>query len=249
MRDKRMNLNLLVAVSAYAGDYDQVEAFLPVYLHHGAKVVILSPEDKPILSVSNPDVLCLTAGEACWAGPKAIARQIKFLEVLSAFPHEYFLFNDADSFCLAPNLPGYIREDVVWSNEVVDTNPGPSYLPKLAMQPPYFFSKRALKAMLAVKNNLPTSYYGESKTPEGWPMPVPTDCPDHLMLQLSHACGHKSFFHGASFETVSPRGLEIMAELVREHGRIFIHSVKSKAVFGRLMHERKECLRTHPEFR
>lgn len=239
--------NILVAVSAYAGDQHQVENNLSVYLHHGFKVMVLSPADAPIINLSDPAVICMSAGRACWAGKEALNRHIKFMEILADTRYEYFLFNDADSFCLAEQLPAYLSEDVIWSNEVRDTNPGASMLPKIAMQPPYFFSRRALAGMLATKDHLPTSYYGEQKTPEGWPLPIPTECPDHLMLQLAHGSGfaHKSFFTGASFETASGIGQETMAALVRQRGFVFLHSIKEKHVLERLKMERKEYLRTH----
>lgn len=246
------NPDTLVAVSAYSGDVHQIEQNLELYKHHGCRVVILSPEDGAITGVSDPEILCLMAGKRCWAGPAAIDRQLRFLELLSHFPHGYFLFHDADSICLSPQLPRYLYEhDMVWSNEVTDTNPGASLLPKIAMQPPYFFSKRALRGMLNCKDNLPTSYYGEVTPLENGRLPIPTECPDHLMLQLAHGSGygHFNYHHGASFETASDVGLLTMSGLVREHGRVLIHSVKTKQVLDRLTNDRKEFLRTHPDER
>jgi hypothetical protein len=249
---KLNNPDTLVAISAYAGDVHQVENNLPFYKHHGCKVVVLSPEDAPITAVSDPNVICMTVGKRCWAGRAAIERQIKFMELLSHFPHGYFLFNDSDSLCISAQIPKYVYEqDTVWSNEVLDTNPGASMLPKIAMQPPYFFSKRALRAMLDIKDNLPTSYYGEVSPMEDGRLPIPTECPDHLMLQLAHGSGfgHASFHHGASFETASDIGMSTMSELVRNHGRVLLHSVKTAKVLHKLVADRREFLRTHPEFR
>jgi hypothetical protein len=232
------NINTLVAVSAYAGDSHQVKNNMPTYLHHKCPVLIMSPEDAPIERMDG--AMCMVGGLRCWAGQKALDRQIKFLEILLHFPYEHYLFHDADSICLSPEIPAYLyEEDTIWSNEVLDTNPGLSMLPKIAMQPPYFFSRRALRGMLACKGNLPTSYYGDQKTPEGWPLPIPTECPDHLMLQLAHGSGfgHKNFLTGASFETASPHGLETMVGLVRHHGRVLVHSVKTKLVLDRLLQE------------
>lgn len=225
------NPDTLVVVSAYAGDVHQVEHNLPYYLHHECPVVIMSPTDAPIKACSDKRVICLNDGLKGWTGPQTLQRHLRFLKLMLKFPHEHFLFNDSDSLCLDPQLPAYLYDwpDTIWSNEVRDTNPAPSMLPKLALQPPYFMSRKSIEAMLLASKNLPTSYYGEVKSPEGWPLPFPTECIDHYVLQL--ACGtglpHQSFFHGASFETDSPHGLATMLDLVRNHGRILIHSVKS----------------------
>jgi hypothetical protein len=233
-----MNPDTLVAVSAYAGDKNQVEHNLPVYIHHECPVLILSPEDAPITEVSHPLVVCRSAGLKGWIGPQTLERQRKFLEILLEYPFGHFLFNDADSMCLSPEIPKYLYEspDTIWSNEVVDTNPAPSFLPKIALQPPYFLSRKSIEGMLKCVNNLPISYYGEPQSPEGWPLPFPTECIDHWMLQVAHGSGfpHMNFFTGASFETKSKHGITIMSDLVRGHGKVLIHSVKTADVINRL---------------
>ena len=50
-----MNDNTLVAVSAYAGDLNQVQNNMPLYRHHQCPVVILSPSDAPITAVAGAD--------------------------------------------------------------------------------------------------------------------------------------------------------------------------------------------------
>ena len=241
-----MNVNnpdTLVAVSAYAGDKHQVENNLPLYLHHGCPVLILSPDDAPITSISDARVHCQWFGKAGWIGKHTLERHLLFLRALLTFPHKHFLFHDADSICLSPQIPKYLYDepDTIWSNEVLDTNPGPSLLPKLALQPPYFLSRRNIAAQLDATRNLPTSYYGEVGPSEGGKLPVPTECIDHFVLQLAHgtAFPHRSYPDGASFETASLHGLETMAGLVRDHGRIFLHSVKTKAVLDRLRVEHR----------
>jgi len=242
------NPDTLVAVSAYAGDQQQVENNLPYYLHHGCPVVILSPADAPITKVADSRVHCQWAGEKGWIGPQTLERQRKFLEMLLVFPQKYFLFNDADSVCLAQRLPRYLYDhpDMLWSNEVLDTNPAPSLLPKIALQPPYFMSRKVIMGMLGTADNLPTSYTGVS--PEGWTMPFPTNCIDHYMLQLICGSGyaHFNFHSGASFETTSQHGLETMADLVRIYGRDMIHQIKTKPVLDRLVNEHVTYLRGLP---
>jgi hypothetical protein len=242
------NPDTLVAVSAYSGDQDQVENNLYHYMHHGCPVVILSPADAPITKVADSRVHCQWAGEKGWIGPQTLVRQRLFLEMLLKFPQKYFLLNDADSVCLSSILPRYLYQhpDMIWSNEVLDTNPSPSLLPKLALQPPYFFSRKAVKGMLAMADNLPTSYTGTS--PDGWTLPFPTECIDHYMLQLAIGSGfpHFNFHTGASFETTSQHGLETMAELVRHHGRDMIHQIKTKPVLDRLVREHEGYIRSLP---
>lgn len=220
---------LLVAISAYAGDQAQVDANLPVYQHHGVAVLVLSPEDAPITQLTgNPQgVYYNYAGYAQWAGPESLIRHKKFLQILLAAPYERYLFHDADSVCLSRLLPEYLWEsDVLWSNEVPDTNTAPSQLPKIAMQPPYVFSRRILKLLVSFADKPATSYTSDA-TRDGFPLP--TGCIDHYMLQIAHAAGveHRTFPDGASWETTSEIGLREMARKVREDGTIFVHQVKS----------------------
>jgi len=240
-----MNPDTLVAVSAYAGDVHQVEHNLPIYLHHGCPVVILSPADAPI-RIDRLGVTCLSDGLKGWAGPQTLDRQRKFLELLLKFPHGHFLFHDADSICLSPKLPKYCYEspDTIWSNEVMDTNPAPSMLPKIAMQPPYFLSRKSIRAML---EGTPATSYFTRENPADWPLPFPTECIDHYMLQLTYGAKipHLSFFTGASFETATERGFAEMSKLVRNHGRVMIHSVKTASVLHQLLLDHRGFINGH----
>jgi hypothetical protein len=246
-----MNPRTLVCVSAYAGDEEQVRNNMPVYIHHKCPVVIFSPSDAPIYEMLG--ATCLIGGLKGWTGPQTLRRHVRFLELMLAFPFDHYLFNDSDSFCLSPEFPRYLYDDPnsAWSNEVTDTNPGPSRLPKIAMQPPYFFSRAVLEGLLKADKNPPTSYYGDVGPSAGGLLPVPTECIDHYHMQLvmGSGFGHKTFFHGASFETGTPNGLNTMSELVRNHGRVLVHSVKTKPILDRLRADRKEYLRTHPDER
>jgi hypothetical protein len=236
-----MNDNTLVVVCAYAGDIQQVRNNMPVYQHHKCPVVVMSPTDAPINNEWGNGVSVTHDGLKGWIGPQTLERQRQMMERMLTFPHEYFLVNDADSICLSPEIPAYLYADphMVWSNEVQDTNPGESLLVKIALQPPYFFSRRVIEGMLrCAATGLPTSYIS-GRTPEGWPLPHPTQCIDHWMLQV--ACGsgfpHFNFHTGASFETQSSHGLETMATLVRQHGRVLLHSIKKADVVTRLIRE------------
>lgn len=232
-----MNEDTIVFVSAYAGDLHQVEALLPCYFHHQCPVVILSPADKPITSVSDSRAHCQWMGEAEWAGPKSLIRHRLFLNAMLQFPHSWFLMHDADSVCLSPELPAYLyHEKSAWSNEVPDLNTGTSLLRKVAVQPPYFFHRDVLRAILAQADNPPVSYYGEITGD-----PIVTQCIDHYHHQLSAGCGYaqRSFPDGASWETSSELGLREMARRVREDGTVFVHQVKSAAVLVHLLGSRE----------
>lgn len=236
-----MNPDTLVVVSAYAGDLKQVENNMPLYRHHKCPVLVLSPSDAPITEVSGAHH-CAWLGLKGWIGKHTLERQRLFFEAMLNTNKRYFLLNDADSVCLSAKLPDYLYNDpdVLWSNEVLDTNPAPCLLPKLALQPPYFFSRKVLKGLLKAAENPPMSYLLNEKSPEGWPLPFPTECIDHWMLQV--ACGsgypHKSFPDGQSFETTSDHGLNVMSEHVRVRGSIFIHQVKTLAVLKQLWKDR-----------
>lgn len=238
-----MNEDTLVAVSGYLGDIHQVEQNLSLYLHHRCPVLVLSPADAPIISVSNPDVHCAWVGRREWAGAKSLDRHVEYLKILWAMPQNWFLFHDSDSVCLESQLPQCIyAEKAAWSNEVRDLNIGKSHLEKIACQPPYFFHREVLRQMLEVSSSPPPSYYGEITGD-----PVVTSCIDHFHWQLTAGCGfpHHSFLNGASWETESESGLREMARIVRYEGKTFIHSVKSKRALDRLIAEREFYVSRH----
>lgn len=234
MTRRPLNPDTILFVSAYAGDLSQVESNLECYRHHEIPIVILSPADAPITRVSDSRVHCQWHGEKGWAGPQTLVRHLKFLKAMLTFPQAWFLMHDADSVCLSPKLPEYLyQEKVAWSNEVQDLNPGASMLDKIAVQPPYFFHREVLAALVAAAANPPVSYYGPVTGD-----PIVTQCIDHYHWQLTAGSGfpHKSFPDGASWETTSPGGLNEMARVVRG-GKNFIHQVKSKLVLNRLAAE------------
>lgn len=240
-----MNEETLVAISGYAGDQSQIDSNLPVYKHHECPLMVLSPTDAAIESLSNNEgVEFKTAGERGWIGSHTLKRQGEFLRILLATPFKWFLFHDADSVCLTPKIPQYLYETpgVLWSNEVLDTNPSPSLLPKIALQPPYFFDRNVLRSMVRHAATPALSFTAPS--PEGWPMPTPTDCIDHWMLQVICATGmpHRSFIDGASFETTSDHGFSVMRQHVGRMGKVFIHQVKHKHVLDQLITDRRYYL-------
>lgn len=237
-------MKTLVAISGYSGDQHQIESNWPVYAHHKSPVLILSPKDAPIGKIH--DSRNISVGQKGWIGPHTLLRQKMFLRELLNQPADFYLFHDADSVCLSPILPRYLFDspDIFWSNEVRDTNPSPSMLPKLAFQPPYFFSKRVLQALVRSAATPAQSF--TVLTAQGT-MPLPTECIDHWMLQVVYSAGlqHRSFPDGASWETTSEIGLTQMSEHVRALGKVFIHQVKVRPVLDRLMADRAIYLTHH----
>lgn len=147
-------INTIVAVCCYAGDRDLVERAMPVHLAHGCSVVILSPKDS---AVEFPGILCHKVGRRAYIGPDSLHRQLQYFKVLLEYPHEYFLLNDADSFCVSAKIPDRLYAEcdgVVWSNEVGEPRPHVSPYPKIAMQPPYFLHRSSMEKMLKVGHSL-----------------------------------------------------------------------------------------------
>lgn len=242
-----MNNDTMVAVSAYAGDLAQVEMLLPSYLHHGCPVMLLTPTDAPIERVSHAGVRCRSIGLKGWIGPHTLVRHRLFLELMLRESHQnWFLFNDSDSVCLTARIPAYLydRKDVMWSNVVLDTNPGESALPKVALQPPYFFSRFVLERMIEGCKKPAASYH--CPTPHG-PLPVPTECIDHFILQICASAGIPcpNYINGASFRTESESDLAVMVDLVRRHGRVMIHSIKRPEAYYSLVAAHADCRRTY----
>lgn len=207
-----------------------------MYQHHGYPIVIASPVDSPISGMGGH--ICITAGKRAYIGQDSWDREYLQLKSLLQFPQDWFLLNDSDSFVLTPELPAYLFEDdnVVWSNEVDDfRKPGQSWqglppwpldyhqgYPLIAMQPPYFLSRKALQKIVDTCEGLQAC-------------PI---CPfiDWWWVPACYKAGvkHKRFLTGASCETVTPMGLAVMTQQIVERGATFIHSVKSGHVMNQL---------------
>jgi hypothetical protein len=235
------NPNTRVVVFAYAGDAHQVQTLLPYYLHHGCPVTVFSPADAPIESLELPegaDVTFRTGGKKCYVGVDGIARQKIHMQMMLEFPEQYFFAADADSLCLDPLLPAYLYKepDVLWSNEIPDLMheraPG-HLLPRIALHPPWFFSRATIKRLLSVDAFI---------TPD----PV-TPVIDHWLLQAASFAlvTHRDFVNGAtSFPTENDEfHFGVLSGKVRYAGTVFVHTVKSKRVLNRLLEDRKFYLR------
>jgi len=249
--EKLIRENTLIAVHCYAGDKDLVKQHMPLYKHHGAKVVVLSPTDKPV-NLRMKNVECRQAGKAAYFGQTSLDRQRAHLQLLLEYPQEYFLLNDADSFCIAPIIPRYVYEDaargVVFSNEVTEWRPHASPYPKIGMHPPYFLHRNSIERMLQIDfvSAHPITPYID------WYM---------VALTCESGLGHRNYNDGASFpawrhdgfpETQSlghdyrhpylekgefPGDQAMANEVAR--GVVFIHSVKHASVMKLLLEARQ----------
>lgn len=245
-----------VVVHCYAGDKELVRQHLSMYKHHDAKLLVLSPENAP---VRFRGIECRQAGEAGYFGQPSLDRQRKHLEILLEYPEQFFLLNDADSLCLDPVIPRYLYEEasrgVVFSNEVVEWRPHASPYPKIAMQPPYFLSRDAIRVMLGVADRDAVRAH-----------PV-TPFIDWYMLALTEEAHliHKNFPDGASFpawrrnhlpDTVQlghnpkhkndPKGVIRGDEMMRDRvskGAIFLHSIKHQEVLEVLLKDHEDYKR------
>lgn len=213
-----MNENTLVSVHGYAGDSHQIRNGLPFYEHHRAPVVIFSPDDSRITKMG-PHI-CVFGGKRAYTGPLSLERQMIHLKMLLEYPFDFFLMNDSDSFCLSPEIPKYLYDEpeVLWSNEVSDMmhQRKPEYTwPRLAFQPPYFASRKVLERLIEIAPTVEC----EPQTPFiDWCM---------MAWAIASECPHKNFRDGASYPTFNyPPGQDVMRRVVRNEGKIMVHSIK-----------------------
>lgn len=238
-----MNANTLVTVHGYAGDAHQVRNALPLYEHHNCSVVIFSPNDSRIEKMGKH--ICRFEGKRAYIGWDSLERQRLQLHALLDYPFEWFLLNDSDSVCLSPQIPDYVytEPEVLWSNEVSDMMHAraPGYpWPRLALQPPYFMSRRVIKRLLSVADR---KNIFDGQTPFiDWVM---------MAWAVASGCPHNNYRDGASYPTTnSPEGLAVMRRVVSTQGKIFVHSIKEKRVLNWLVSDHasflKQKRRMHP---
>lgn len=238
-----MNPDTAVAVFGYSGDAHQVFMMMPYYQHHKCPVIVFSPTDRPIKRKDGGNVFFRHAGQdgtgKGYIGQVSLDRQAAQMKMLLAeFPQKYFLFNDADSVCLSPKLPGYLYNDTIWSNEVSDmmhVRSDPNYKwPRIALQPPYFLSRENVQAWIdaaeVVKADPQTPFL------------------DWAFAAWSTHAGlkHSNFLNneGVSCPTRNyDPGQYHMENMVRHHRAIFLHSIKDKGVLLKMAHARIACKR------
>lgn len=232
-----MNRRTLVSVHGYAGDAHQIKMLLPIYEHHECPIFVVSPVDSP--AVVDPH-WTVTAGLRGYIGQGTWDRQHLQMKRLLDFDFDWYFMNDADSFCLTPELPAYLFEDknILWANKVddfrkpgqtwTDANGSITWAPDYhagheicALQPPYFCSREALQKMVDADTGLIAC-------------PI---CPfiDWYMVVAADAAGvkHQGFRTGVSCETETETGLRLVGNRVRE-GATFVHAVKRQHAFDTL---------------
>src|SRR6185295_10153751 len=150
------NPRTLIVIHCWQGDQELVENALTVHLRHMRPVLVLSPEDSPV-EINDPHVTNHSIGKRAYFGQDSLDRQKLHLEYLLTLDYEYFLLNDADSMCLAPNIPSYLylpeNRGVLWSNEVRDWRNHPTPYPRIACQPPYFMHRSVIEKLLTVADS------------------------------------------------------------------------------------------------
>jgi hypothetical protein len=163
------------------------------------------------------------------------------MKMMLDYPHQFFLANDSDSICLSPEIPPYLYKepDVLWSNEVSDMmhdrSDQPGYpWPRIACQPPYFFSRSVLEKLIRAGEKIKA----DPKTP----------FIDWCMMAWAVEAGvpHKSFPHGVSCPSANYRpGQDAMRNAVEIGGAVMIHSVNTPDVLYMLSGARISHVRKH----
>lgn len=235
-----MNGGTLIAACGYAGDVHQIEMFRPCYEHHEAPFIVLSPSDSRIEKLG-PHI-CRHAGARAYIGQASLDRQKNYLQILAEYPYDWFLMNDSDSFCLSPKIPKYLYADPdsIYSNEVGEPRPHLSPYPKVAMQPPYWFSRKVLEKFLAVAEGIQAH-------------PV-TPYVDFYMLELAHKAevAHKTFTAyeipssvPVPVKRIAREPWEEMFYHVGHMGRVMVHPIKKRGTFQRLRREHKNYVKKY----
>jgi len=246
-----LNPALLVSVHCYQGDAHQVRMNMAYYEHHQAPVVIVSPEDSPVGDMGPH--WCRSAGQKGYTGISTWKRQKVQMQLLFDMPGNFnwFLMNDADSFCLTPKIPEHLFPDdnTLYSNLVNDfRRPGETSFgvtwpidyhvgyPLFAAQPPYLVHRHALKRIIAAVDNVPD----EQITPNI----------DWLMVCAPHRAGVKlAGLPGASCETITDNGRAVMRECIIKRGATFIHAIKNKEGLQAVRTAYASRLETYPQER
>jgi len=237
-----MNPDTRVAVCCYADDAVYVVENMPLYQHHGCPITVLSPADSPALL---PVVDCRMGGKRAYIGQDCLDRMRIHLRILIAEHTEnHFLIHDSDSVCLSPKLPDFLYDepDTLWSNLVhngiPEQQPGfPPGMPHIAFQPPWFMSRKTIKALLDVSEGctvvnpiLPfIDYWMVEMAIKGgipWkPLPLAMSAP------LSH-----------DIWQANAEGLR----QVRDNGFIFLHSIKGSRHAKPFVEARAQYVKDHP---
>jgi hypothetical protein len=202
----------------------------------------MSPDDSRIERVEcAPTVITRYAGQRAYVGQASLDRQIQHMRIALSHPFDFFLMNDSDSFCLSPKIPDYLyTDDYIFANAVGEPRPHSSPYPKVALQPPYFISRKNLEKLVAVAPRIRAHEI--------------TPYIDWAMLAWSQEAGvpFKAFWdyekdHGTPHPTaeIAADPWAEMHDRVRNHGRVMVHPIKDLARALALDHERKLYVNTY----
>jgi hypothetical protein len=241
-----MNSDTRVIVCCYEGDACQVVEMMQLYKHHECPITVLSPDDA---KAEIPGVECRFAGKRAIVGQDSIDRQAEHLKIMLTYPERFFLANDSDSFCLSPKIPAYLYAEpgCLWSNMIIDSMPfrsglcdGPSGeprknyypdgFPKLALQPPYFFSRSVLEKLVAATVSVVMNEH----------LPFI----DHYMTQLAVKAGVPcmGFTDGWSGPISSHPGMPPLAFGAARRGTVLFHGAKGEKWSEPLVEARRQFL-------
>lgn len=238
-----MNTDTRIAICCHATDQNRVADKLgDVYLHHKCPVVILSPEtpEEARANIEFSGAEIRFGGPNGYIGQEAIARHRRYLEILLTFPEKFFFLNESDSFCLSQPFPDYLyaEPNVVWSNlSPPDPDTTPNRYPgdprQVVSWAPWFLSRDSIQSLLSVADN----YQVE-------PDFSMTGSIDYYMSELARLAQLPE--KGFPIEQVFPHeGLGVY-DAVRNHGVVFVHSVK-RVEDARILVELHDLyVRNHP---
>lgn len=247
-----MNKDTRVSVHCYEGDGHQVRDALQLYLHHQCPVTVISPEDSRVV-IDHPGIECRFAGKRegsvihvkipaepveriVTGGPIANQRQVEQMKLLLTYPESWFLMNDADSFCLSPEISRYLYDEnkKIWCGVAPDPNEPayegyPADFPHFALQPPYFMHRSLIEKMVAVA---PQLIYHEKQP---WI--------DHFMTHMAYAAkvSFQNFRDGIGSDIDRyPENIPVVHAAIRNEGKVFFHSAKSPKTWGPLVECRRD---------
>jgi len=217
-----MNEDTLVVVHCYEGDADQTRILLPYFMHHETPVLLLSPEDSPVV-IDHPGITCLSAGKKGWKGRHTLRRQVAHWKLALQQPATWFFLNDADSLCLTAKLPEYLYSDPfkLWCNVLCHEN---EHLEtdRPNLNPPYFMHRDVLQFLVANADLLE-----ERPEPPKDDMGFGVEAIDGFYTYLVINELNIPYENYPDGSTTWPRGYGDMIEQVRNHGARILHGVKN----------------------
>jgi hypothetical protein len=140
----------LVVIMAHGRASDTFNRHLPLWRAHGARLVVFSPTDDPLMAGDEK----LVFGHREHHGHHAIDRFRYLLQFLAARKEEWFMIYEYDSFCLRAEFPQVLYEtDALWGN--LFTDDGVQFKGDRFLHPPIFMSSGVVKALIEADGKWP----------------------------------------------------------------------------------------------